>query len=169
MFREIELDTFRVEAVLQDYLLRAEFQPRGDLLAYLNDRNWQYISFRNCEVNALAADRRVGVMQQEVTTVNKHTLSVLSVLDKEQSADVHLQVTTRPVVFYLGQFAVQGQLHVPSDAPDEDLLDELHDFFPISDASIYSILPVASQPKRGVPLLFVNRMLVQTYHVLKKE
>lgn len=167
MFQNIELPTFRVEAVTQDYLLRAELQPRGDLLGYLNDRNWQYIPFRNGELQSLAADRRVGVMPQDMTTVNKQRLIMLSVLEKEQAANIHLPVTTRPTVCYLDHFAVQGKLHVPPDAPDEDLLDEMHDFFPMSKAVLFPIRPVAIKPAKEVPLLFINRSMIQTYHTLK--
>lgn len=169
MFQDIELVTFRVEAVLQDFLLRAELQPRGDLLGYLNDRNWRFIPFRNGELHALAADRRVGAMSQELATVNKHRLTVLSVLDKEQAANIQLQITNRPAVFYFDLFAVQGKLHVPPDAPDEDLLDEMHDFFSVSDAVLFPIRPVALQPVKDVPVLFVNRGMIQTYHVLKRS
>lgn len=169
MFREIELATFRVEAILQDYLYKADLQPRGDLLGYLNDRNWQFIPFRNGELHVLAADRRVGAMQQELATVNKLRLTLLSVLEKEQAANIHLQITTRPAVFYFDNIAVQGKLHVPPDAPDEDLLDELHDFFSVSDAVVFPIRPMAVEPTREVPLLFVNRLMIQSYHVLKKS
>jgi hypothetical protein len=168
MFKNIELPTFQVEAVTQDYLLRADMQPRGDMLGYLNDRNWQFISFRNGELQSLAADRRVGAMPQDITTVNKQRLTVLSVLKKDQAADIHLQITTKPSVFYFDHFAVQGKLHVPPDAPDEDLLDEMHDFYPVSDAVLFPIRPVAINPTKEVPLLFVNRSMIQTYHVLKQ-
>lgn len=168
MFQNIELPTFQVEVVTQDYLLRADLQPRGDLQGYLNDRNWQYISFRNGELHSLAADRRVGAMPQDTTTVNKLRLTVLSVLKKEQAANIHMQITTRPAVFYFDHFAVQGNLHVPPDAPDEDLLDEMHDFYPVSNAVLFPIRPVAIKPTKEVPVLFFNQSMIQTYHVLKQ-
>lgn len=169
MFRDIELPTFRVEAVLQDYLLRADLQPRGDLLGYLNDRNWHFIPFRNGELHALAVDRRVGAMPQELATVNKNWIAVLSVLNKDQAANINLQIATRPAVFYFDHFAAQGQLHVPPDSPDEDLLDEMHDFFSVSDAVLFPIRPLAISPTKEVPVLFINRTMIQTYHVLKKS
>jgi len=167
MFKQIELSTFRVEVVSQDYLLRADFQPRGDLQGYLNDRNWEFIPFKNGEMSLLAADRRVGNMQQEHCTLNKGSVVSLSLLDEERMTELHLQSTTRPIVIYTGPFAIQGKLHVPPDAPDEDLFDELHDFFPVSKASVFPLRRVAAQPTKEVPLLFVNRKAIQSYHVLK--
>jgi hypothetical protein len=169
MFREIELNTFRVEVVSQDYILLADIQPRGDLQGYLNDRNWEFIPFKNSEMSLLAADRRIGNVQQEQCSINKSMVVVLSLLDEAKLADIHLQSSTRPIVIYTGVFAIQGGLHVPPDAPDEDLLDDLHDFFPVTRASIFPLRSVAAQPTKEVPLLFVNRKAIQSYHVRKKN
>jgi hypothetical protein len=167
MFRQIELSTFRVEVVSQDYLIRADFQPRGDLQGYLNDRSWEFIPFKNSEMSLLATDRRVGNMQQENCTLNKRSVVSLSLLNEEKVNELHLQSTTRPIVIYSGPFAIQGNIHVPPDAPNEDLFDELHDFFPVSQASIFPLRQVAAQPTKEVPLLFINRKAIQSYHVLK--
>jgi hypothetical protein len=168
MFRQIELSTFRVEVVSQDYLLQADFQPRGDLQGYLNDRNWEFIPFKKSELSLLAADRRVKNMQQEKCSINKSMVVLLSLLEEAKVAEVHLQSSTRPIIIYTGSFAIQGNLHVPPDAPDEDLLDDLHDFFPVTAASIFPLRPVAALPTKEVPLLFINRKAIQSYNVRKK-
>ena len=169
MFREIQLKTFQIEGILLDYLLRASLQPRGHLLAFLNDRNWEYIPFHDAELTPLAHDARLGGMRKEVLSVNKNNLCLVSLLDPEKTTDIQLPIAHRPVIFHLGLFAVQGELHVTSDAPDEDLMDDLHDYFPVTSASIYPIRPVSATPTAKVPMLFVNRTLVQAYQVLKKN
>jgi hypothetical protein len=167
MFRQIELATLQIEAILQDYLLRGEFQPRGQLVSYLNDRNWSFLPVKNAVFSALAADRRVGEIKQSASVINKSRLAILSVLDEGEAAEVQLPTGTRPVIFYVAQFAVQGQLHVRPDAPDEDILDEMHDYFPVTQASIFPVRPVAVAPTRQVPLLLISRPLTQAYQVVK--
>jgi len=169
MFREIELPTFQAEALLENYLLRATIQPRGDFLTYLNDRGWPTISFQDVELLPLAKERRVGAIKQDLVTINKSHLCMLSLPDAEQTKDIQLQVTKRAVVFYFVNFAIQGQLHIRPDAPDEDLMDEMHDFFAVSEASVFPLWPVASTPISRVPLLFVNRPQIQAYHVSKTD
>jgi hypothetical protein len=56
---------------------------------------------------------------------------------------------------------------VRPDAPDEDILDELHDYFPVTQASIFPVRPVAVAPTRQVPLLLISRPLTQAYQVVK--
>lgn len=169
MFRQIELATLQIEAILQDYLLRGELQPRGQLLSYLNDRNWTFVPVKNAVFTALASDRRVGEIKQAASVVNKGRLAALSLVDEGEAADIQLPAGTRPVIFYVAHFAVQGQLHVRPDAPDEDILDDLHDFFPVTQATIFPVRPVAVAPTRNVPLLLISRPLTQAYQVVKGQ
>jgi len=169
VFRQIELATLQVEAILQNYVLRGELQPRGQLVAYLNDRNWTFLPFKNAVFSPLATDRRVGEIKQALSVINKKQLAALCVLTEEDAADVQLPSGTRPVVFYVAHFAVQGQLHVRPDAPDEDILDDLHDYFPITQATIFPVRPVAATPTRQVPLLLISRPLTQAYQVVKDQ
>lgn len=167
MFRQIELATLQIEAILQDYLLRGELQPRGQLVSYLNDRNWSFLPVKNAVFSALAADRRVGEIKQAASVINKNRLAVLSVLDEEEAAGVQLPAGTRPVIFYVAHFAVQGQLHARPDAPNEDILDDLHDYFAVTQATIFPVRPVAVMPTRQVPLLMISRPLTQAYQVVR--
>ena len=167
MFRQIELATLQIEAILQDYLLRGELQPRGQLVSYLNDRNWTFLPVKNAVFSPLAADRRVGEIKQGASVINKNRLAILSVLDEGEAGEIQLPSGKRPVIFYIAHFAIQGQLHVRPDAPDEDILDELHDFFPVTQATIFPVRPVAVMPTRQVPLLLISRPLTQAYQVVK--
>ncbi len=169
MFRQIELKTLQIEAILQDYILRGELQPRGQLVSYLNDRNWTFIPVKKAVFSPLAADRRIGEIKQAAAVINKSRLAVLSVLDEEEANEVQLPAGTRPVVFYVARFAVQGQLHVRPDAPDEDILDEMHDYFPVTQATIFPVRNIATAPTRQVPLLMISRPLTQAYQVVKGQ
>ncbi len=168
MFREIELKSYQIEGVLLDYVLRAKLQPRGHMHAFLNDRNWEFIPFHDAELFPVAHDTKIGGMHKEMLSVSKKSLCLVSLMDQDQVADIQIPVTHRTILIHLALFAVQGELHVTSDAPDEDLMDDLHDFFPISDASIYPICPVSATPSSKVPLLFVSRPMIQAYQVIKK-
>lgn len=167
MFREIKLATVQVEAILQDYMLRGEMQPRGQLVSYLNDRNWTYLPVQNAVFSALAADRRVNEIKQATAVINKDRLAALSVLKEEDVSELQLPQDMRPVVFYVAHFAIQGQLHVRADAPDEDILDDLHDYFAVTGATVFPVRPVAVAPTRQVPLLLISRPLTQAYQVIK--
>jgi hypothetical protein len=134
------------------------------MIVYLNDRNWSFVPLRNTEIAPIAADRRVGAITQDLVVVNKSEIIAVSILDVEEANKIQVARAKRPVVFHAGWFAVRGNLHIREDAPDEDLLDEMHDFYPISKASVYPIKPVAEGPNQAAPLLLINRPLVKIYH-----
>lgn len=165
MFRQIELSTYKVEAILNDYLVRGDLKPRGQFLIYMNDKNWSYIPFTDAELCPLAVDRRVGVMKKALTVVNKASLEVLAIVSEEEARDIQLPISKRGAIFYTKKFAIQGLLHVSSDAPDEDLLDEMHQYYPVSEAAIYPLAPIATVPTERVPVLFISRPLIQAYRV----
>jgi hypothetical protein len=164
MFREIELETIQVEVILDDYVMQSDMQPRGDLGVYLNDRNWTFVPFQNAELLPLPMDRRVERVRRAQIVVNKQRMAVISVLREEQAEQIQLLSTTRPVVLYTSHFAVKGQLHVNTEAPQEDLLSEMHDFHGLTKVSVYPLREIATAPTASVPLLFIRRHLVQVYH-----
>jgi hypothetical protein len=165
MFGEIELSTYAIEVILDDYLVRGELQPRGEILTYINDRNWDFIAFRNCELLPLAKESRVGAINQDLLVINKKHLCAISILDKSQAESIRLQEGDRSLICYINQFAIQGIAHVHAEAPDEDMLDDMHDYYALSEASIFPIRPVSVSPKQKVPLLIIRRGRIQAYRV----
>ena len=165
MLGEIELASYPVEVILDDYLVRGEIQPRGDLLTYINDRNWEFVALRNCELFPIAKDSRVNAISQALIVVNKHHLCAMSVLDEAQVNEIRLHESDRSLICYINQFAFQGKVHVHSEAPDEDMLDERQEYYALSNASIFPIRPISAAPKQKVPLLIFKRDRIQAYHV----
>lgn len=167
MFGSLErsLATYRVEAFSANYLLRAQFKPLGELPIYLNDRRRDFVRFDEVEITALAGDRQMRAIHREMLSFNKRSLLVLAVVEPSQAEGVQILAAERPVVIYLGSLIVRGQLHVNIDASAEDLLDDARDFYPISEANVYHLHGATPAYAREVPLLFVNRRLVQGYHL----
>jgi hypothetical protein len=167
MFAEIQFTNFSVEAVLADYVIRGEMHSRGEVHNFLNDRNYPNFSLYGCELHPLAATRKIDTVRQELITVDKAKVVVLSAIDQDILDKTHLTISTRKVVFYCGRFAVHGMLHVTADAPDEDIIDETRDFFGITQGSIYPLMPVGTDPLANAPLMLINRHNIEAYSVQK--
>ena len=165
MFAEIQFTKVNVEAVMADYLIRGEMHSRGEVLNFLNDRRYPTFSLYDCELHPLSTERKIGTFNQDLVTIDKKQVIVLSVLDKHIREGIQLTVSERIVIFYCGNIAIHGLLHVPADAPDEDILDEKRDFFGITDGSVYSLVPVGTEPRSDAPLMMLNRHNVGAYSV----
>jgi hypothetical protein len=167
MFGSLErnLETFRIEAFSPDYLVRAQLKPLGDLPNYLNDRRREFIPLDEVEIVPLVGDRHLRPIHRETFVVSKANLQVLTIVETGDAVKTQILVTKRPVVIYLGQMIVRGQLHVSAEASAMDLLDEARDFYAVTEANIFHLHSATPAYAREVPLLFVNRPLVQGYHL----
>jgi len=166
---EIVLTKFQVEVAMPQYLLRGSFQPRGDLLIYLNDQGTNYYTFSQFELLPLGRDYHVPSIRQPMVGVNENFIAFLSVLEAEEAERLQVMQSKRPFVFYTDWFAVRGNIHVNPDARDTDLMDGPRDYFAVTEASIFSIRQTAVSPTAKVPLVLVHRTAIYAYHPYKKE
>jgi len=162
---ELTLPVFKVEVAMTDFLIRADFQPRGDFLIYLNDRAYSYLRFDEVTLLALSAGYQVSTIRQPYLSVNRRSVIYLSVLSTEEAEQLQVLQTKRPVIFYTSWCAIQGDLHVNTDARDDDLLDQSRDFFAVSNASIFPIRSITQSPASKVPYVLINRHALTAYHV----
>lgn len=167
MFSKLQLNipTYRIEALLPDYIVRGGLRPLGNFLAYLNDPARSVFALQDVDLLAFRSDRQMRGVKRESMTISKPLLSFISFLDAEQASGVQLLQANRPVIIYAGSFAIQGRVHVNVDAKESDLLDDNWDFFAVSQAKVFPVRTVAVAPTREVPLLFINRPVVQAYHI----
>jgi hypothetical protein len=165
MFAEIQFTKVNVEAVLADYVIRGVLHSRGEVLNFLNDRRYPTFSLYDCELHPVSTGRKIETVSQNLVTIEKKQVIVLSVLDKHIRDGMQLTVSERVVIFYCGNFAIHGLLHVPADAPDEDILDEKRDFFGMTGGSVYSLVPVGTEPYSNAPLMLLNQHKVGAYSV----
>ena len=161
---EIKLATFDVEVAMSHFLLKAKFQPRGDLLIYMNDQAVKFYGFREVKMSPLGGDYQVRRFRQPIMTINEKYLTFISVVNQEDADKLQLLRSKRPIVFYTDWFAIRGNLHVNEDARGDDLLDGPRDYFAITDASIFPIRKAAVHPTRKAPLLLLNRSAIYAYH-----
>lgn len=164
MFGKLELPVFRVEVIIPGFLVRAAFQPKGDLLIFMNDRRYDMARFDEAELHPIMPDAQVKGIKQEMMALNKRFISGIAMLEPERLQNVMLLATKRPFVVYTEWFAIRGDLHVNSDARDDDVFDETRDFFAITDASVYPVRTLRKAPTRKVPLIALNRHAIYAYH-----
>lgn len=164
---EREIRVYQVEVLTGAYLFRARLEPFGELASFINDRRRTFISLHDVHIAPLDSQRRTTRVKRKEIIVNRGQILMVNLVESAESEDVQILAATRPTIFYLDQFAVEGQLHVNVDANDEDLLDEARDFYPVSEATIFPMITSASQPAQEVPLLFIRRAAVHAYQVRK--
>jgi hypothetical protein len=167
---ELQLPTYRVEMMLPDFWVRANFKPLGPMLSYVNDRTRSSMRFEETELMPLAPDKQVGCIKQPKITVDKKNLVLIALLDGVDSGSVQLLQSKRPVIFYTSHFAIQGRLHINADARDDDLLDDGRDYAALTDVTLFPLRQLGTTALTRKPsLVLINQQYVQTYHVHKPD
>jgi hypothetical protein len=169
MFGELNLPTFNVETIASGVLFRGKFEPKGDMLIYLNDNRYTVIRLDDAALYPVAEGVNIRGVRQPMMAITKETIQIVSVLDKADMAHLMLLSSKRPFVAYTSHYAVQGNLHVNTDARDDDIFDETKIFFAMSDATIYPIYSGRHQPVAKVAAVMINQQQILAYHPYQKN
>lgn len=164
MFGKLELPTFKAEVLTAGYMLRTSFQPKGDMLIYMNDQRYSVIRFDDVEFFPIMPEAQVRGVKQEAMAVSKSNIVGISILDEDKMDKIQMMASKRPFIFYTAWFAIQGDLHVNPDAREDDVFDETRDFFAITNAIIFPLRKVRMAPARKVPFFTINQHTVFAYH-----
>lgn len=162
---ELKLPVYRVEVGLKSFLIRGDFQPRGDFVIYLNDSAHTYLRFEKVSLSPIYPDYQIRAITQPFISVNRRNIVYVAVLQSEQAELIQVMQSKRAVIFYTDWCAIQGNLHVNTESRDDDLLDRSREFYAVSDASIYPIRAINQSVASTAPCVLVNRQALTAYHV----
>jgi hypothetical protein len=160
----IRLENWKVEVAIPNLLIKATLQPRGDLMIFLNNLTYTSFTFNDVELVPLGTDYQVKGVKQPMMNVTRNAISFMSVLEPEKATQIQLLQSKRLMVFYTEWFAVRGDLHVNTETPDENLLDDKFEFFMLTDVTIYPLRAMNARPIAKAPAVAFNRHTILAYH-----
>ncbi|MCA9960743.1 MAG: hypothetical protein R3E31_05290 [Chloroflexota bacterium] len=164
MFGGLQLPVFKVEMLMPGFIIRTEFQPKGDMLIFMNDRRYSVIHCDNVELYPIIPDAQVRCLKQEMMALTKNQIAGISVLEEERVENLQMMASKRPFIVYTEWYAIQGDLHTNPDARDDDVFDETRTFFAMTNAVVIPIRSVRKAPTKHVPFLAINQNRVLAYH-----
>ena len=160
----IQFDFWNVEVGIPSFLIKARFQPRGDMLLFLNNPTYLSFYFEDVEMLPLGTKYQFKGIKQPGMTINREAISFMSILDKSDMERMQLLAAKRTMVFYTEWFAIRGDFHVNSETPSENIFDEKNEYFPLTDAKVYPLRKMMNKPITEVPGLLLNRTVILSYH-----
>jgi len=160
----IQFDFWNVEVGIPSFLVKARFQPRGDMLLFLNNATYLSFYFEDVEMLPLGTKYQFKGIKQPGMTINREVISFMSILDKSDMERMQLLAAKRTMVFYTEWFAIRGDFHANSETPSENIFDEKNEYFPLTDAKVYPLRKMMNKPATEVPGLLLNRTAILSYH-----
>lgn len=160
----LQFDYWNVELGIPSFLVKTRFQPRGDLLIFLNNQTYLSFYFEDVEMLPLGTKYQFKGMKQPGITINREAISFVSILDESDLEKMQFLAAKRTVVYYTEWFAIRGDIHVNTETPDENIFDEKYEFFPLTDVTIFPLRKIMNKPQLKVPALMINRTAILGYH-----
>ena len=160
----LQFEFWDVELGIPSFLVKARFQPRGDMLIFLNNLTYLSFYFEDVEMQPLGTKYQFNSMKQPGMTINREAISFMSILDGSKVEKMQFLAAKRTIVCYTEWFAIRGDLHVNTETPDENLFDEKYEFFPLTDVTIFPLRKMMNKPVLKVPVLLLNRTTILGYH-----
>lgn len=160
----LQFDYWNVELGIPSFLIKTRFQPRGDLLIFINNLTYLSFYFEDVEMLPLGTKYQFKGVKQPGMTINREAISFISILDESDREKVQVLAAKRTIVAYTEWFAIRGDLHVNTETPDENLFDEKFEFFPLTDVTIFPLRKIMAKPVQKVPALMLNRTAILGYH-----
>lgn len=161
----LHFEPIAVDVSTGNFLIRGGIEARGDLLVFLNDQNRASFPVINAQVMADGPEYKVSAMKQASFTVAQEHIAFVALSNAADVAKIQYIQSSRPVVFYTNWFAIRGNLHVSSEARDDELMDPTKDFFAVTNVTVYPIRKMTHQPQHNYPFAAVQRTGVVGYHV----
>lgn len=161
----LHFDYWNVELGIPNFLIKTRFQPRGDMLIFMNNRTYLSYYFEDIELLPLGTNYQFNVIKQPGMTVNRGVISFLSIIDESDVKKMQVLAAKRPIVCYTEWFAIRGDFHVNTETPSENLFDEKYEFFVLTNVTIYPLRKMMTKPTAKVPALLLNRTAILGYHV----
>ena len=164
-FEQIARPIYSAEVILQDYMLRAAFQPPGPVLSYLNDDRL-FAQFTDVAIDAFDLENPLNQRRFQLLMVQKKELTAISIRDEEAADTAQLMINTHDAIVYTNRFAIKGKIHMGmEDIPLAVLNDSNSNFVGLTDATIYPLKAFAHNPHKTTPLVFLNCRSILFYHL----
>lgn len=161
----LQFDYWNVEIGLPSFLVKSRFQPRGDMLIFVNNLTYLSFYFEDIEMLPLGTKYQFKGVKQKGMTINRGAISFISIVDDKDMERMQLLSAKRSMVFYTQWFAIRGDFHVNTEAPNENIFDEKYEFFALTDVSVFPLRKIMAKPTLKLPGLLINRTAILGYHV----
>lgn len=163
--KNINLVRFQVEVCCTNFMVRGEYEPRGDALVFLNDVNRDSYVFYQAKLAPMNPVFKMPAIEQAELTVAQTHIHFVSLLNEDTMGRVQMVQSKRTAVFYTDCYVIRGDLHVHGEARNDDMLENIKSFYPVSNVTVFPLRATTQAPQKHVPLLALNRTAVVTYHM----
>ena len=156
--------SFIIRVYTPAYMLIGQSESTNAFLGWLNNPNKQTLDLFEVQGLSLDPDATLVNFSQPVVTLPKIQIEGIDLVSPEAQSSVQMPSRTELSVLYTQRFVIQANMHPTGDMPVSNLFNVVGgDFFPVSDARLYPVVPTRKLPTDHAQVLVVNKRLVNFF------
>jgi hypothetical protein len=157
--------SFVIRVYTPAYVLIGQCESSNAFLGWLNNPNKQTLDLIEVQGLSLDPSATLANFSQPMVTLPKAQILAIDMVSPEAQASVQMSAQAAPAVLFTQRFVMQANMHPSGDMPISNILNVIGgDFFPVSDARLYPVLPTRKLPTDRATVLVVNKFFVNFYH-----
>lgn len=160
---EIKRSRYNATVVLPGFEVIGQIEPIGPWVDFLNSKDKCVVPVYTARV--LSAGGPATTPEHPQVYVSRADILLLHLPDQASHSTVYMLKTIRSAILHAGPLVIRGEIHLGVDATLATYLDDLAgNFFPLTNAEIFSTQTLPAPLPRKADLIFLNRARLQLYY-----
>jgi hypothetical protein len=160
---EIKRPRYNATVVLPGFEVVGQIEPIGPWVDFLNSKDKHVLPVLSACV--LPFGGAATTPERPQIYVSRNDVLLLYLPDRASHSTVHMLKTVLSAILHAGPLIIRGEIHLGVDATLSTYLDDLvGNFFPLTNAELFSTQPLPVPLPRKADLIFLNRTRLQLYY-----
>ena len=160
---EINRPRFSATVVQPGFEVVGQIEPIGPWIDFLNSKDKHVLPMYAARV--LPFGGAANTPEHAQVFVSRSEVLLLNLPDRASHSTVYMLKNVRSAILHAGPLVIRGEIHLGVDASLATFLDDLPgNFFPITNAELFSTQALPVPLPRKAELIFLNRARLQLYY-----
>ncbi len=154
-----------VKVVLEQFLMEGILKAVGSVDDNLNNETYNYVGLTDVVATPWHQTNPVKPIHTAEIYLKITEILLVCPLDSTGRDSINRMAHTEPVVLYIGDLAINGNLFTGADVPVAGLMEAMPKrFLAIEEVSVFPMFPPRTTMPEGMPIGMVNRAKITHYH-----
>lgn len=160
---EINRPRYNATVVLPGFEIVGQIEPIGPWIDFLNSKEKHVVPVYAARV--LPFGSTATTPERPQVFVSRSEVLLLHLPDRASHSTVYMLKNMQSAIVHAGPLVIRGEIHLGVDASLATFLDDLPgNFFPVTNAELFSTQALPVPLSRKADLIFLNRSQLQLYY-----
>ncbi len=160
---EIKRPRYNATVIVPGFELVGQIEPIGPWIDFLNGKDKHVLPMHAARV--LPIGGAATTPEREHAYVSRADVLLLHLPDRASHSTVYMLKNVHAAIMHVGPLVIRGEIHLGVDATLATYLDDLPgNFFPVTNAELFSTQALPVPLPRQADLIFLNRAQLQLYY-----